>query len=244
MRVQLLTKTVLFALLSFIFANVSFASENRSILPINFTSSVDVSSTCPSVYGFSTGIPIAFANDMIGLQFGLLYTGVADTFYGLQVAPVGSNATKGYGIQFAGFFCESYEFNGIQIGLVGTNMWTMGESVVGTTVTVRGVQIAGLGNVASISVGSQIGLMNGSCELRGLQIGAYNGLEGNVNKPSRGTGLQLGVVNISSGHFNGVQIGLYNFARTLTGVQIGLVNRIMKNSIFPSSIMPVFNMSW
>jgi hypothetical protein len=87
--------------------------------------------------------------------------------------------------------------------------------------TMRGAQIAAGGNVT-------VGDVRGAQLSAGVNIatGAIHGLQASsgVNYARGGRGLQLGSLNIQSGDFDGVQVGVVNIARKSTKLSLGLVN--------------------
>ncbi len=85
--------------------------------------------------------------------------------------------------------------------------------------TAYGMQATGLGNVAVSLSGLQLaGLANVVAEeSKGLQFAAFNYAD-------RVKGLQLGLVNLTSGNVKGVQLGLVNYTKDTASVKLGLVN--------------------
>lgn len=82
----------------------------------------------------------------------------------------------------------------------------------------------------------------------GVDVGAFSrsgdfaGIAVNVigNFSERDSeGLQVGLVNVTDGAVNGLQIGLFNSAGRLNGVQIGLLNNSKAQLFFP-----ILNAGW
>ena len=100
----------------------------------------------------------------------------------------------------------------------------------------RGVQISLLNHMEG--TGLQIGVLNSSGAITGIQAGLFNlctdrtsGLQiGAVNSGHRMEGFQIGVVNLSR-ILQGGQIGAVNYANEMSGFQVGVVN-LARNSCF------------
>ena len=147
------------------------------------------------------------------------------------------------GIRFDLFYGDSYEVNGLDLGLVGRTRkdfrgialnafnWYDGPS--------WGVQLGALANVSLNNVyslqfagianyvynemrGVQLALVNQNGPFYGVQLGAVNW--------NRGVsyGVQIGVANANINEFNGASIGLVNWADRSSGASIGVVN-VAKN---------------
>jgi hypothetical protein len=102
--------------------------------------------------------------------------------------------------------------------------------VMGSTGTLHGAQIHGIGSHASgRAEGLQIGGLFTSAEsLEGLQIG------GVVNHAARDVdGAQIGLINVAGGRVRGAQIGLVNIADDIEGVPIGLVSVTKSGGVHP-----------
>lgn len=100
----------------------------------------------------------------------------------------------------------------------------------------RGVQISLLNHMEGS--GLQIGVLNSSPSITGVQAGLFNlctdrmvGLQvGAINNGLRVDGFQIGLVNLSR-VLQGGQIGAVNYANEMSGFQVGLVN-LARNSCF------------
>ena len=107
------------------------------------------------------------------------------------------------------------------------------------------------GKNASV-IGLDLGLVNHSTTgvSKGVQMGMvglidsnFVGWQYNSVNVTKGDfeGLQLGIVNYAK-FANGVQFGLVNYVETMKGLQIGLVNIIKKGGAFP--FFPIVNWSF
>ncbi|MEO0554186.1 MAG: hypothetical protein AAF149_13345 [Bacteroidota bacterium] len=129
------------------------------------------------------------------------------------------------GIQITGGFNQSYG------SMTGFELAGLGNVIYGNLI---GAQLSGLFNNASRSVsGMQISVLGNVTRgpLGGTQIGFYNknqGMSGkNINPPTKARSLQLGLFNFSK-TMGGTQIGLLNVAKEMSGTQIGLINIFSK----------------
>lgn len=143
---------------------------------------------------------------MTGIQLAGLLNLVRDNVSGIQVT--------------GGINCVHKGSRGLQLAGVSNMVGTYN----------LGFQIATLYNVAlRSSSGVQLSLLSNltNGEMQGLQISLLNKawfIKGkNSDPPSKITGWQIGLVNLSS-KMNGLQIGLVNRARKMRGTQIGLIN--------------------
>ena len=103
------------------------------------------------------------------------------------------------------------------------------------------------------SVGVQYGVVNYADSFMGLQSGYVNVSSGMlsgvqyayVNCADGVYGVQCGGlivlgVNVAYGSVDGCQVGIVNYAQTMSyGVQIGILNIIVHNGIFP--VLPIIN---
>lgn len=180
-----------------------------------------------------------------------------DESYGLQIGPMPS-VTRGGGLQ-CGAAPEAGRFVGLQVGLVSA-----------TSKNLRGLQISPLNNIDSrktrlrgIQVGAvngsgdvgglQLGMANRGVSLRGLQVGVANRVDRirsggqigpiNVILGKRSGGFQAGAINVCREGISGIQIGLFNTAKSLKGVQIGLLNRVTGRR-FLWGVSPLLNFGW
>ena len=138
-------------------------------------------------------------DDLTGIQFAGLANDVSDTLYGVQISGLLNRAGKAYSVQSAGLLnIARYDFSGIQASAALN--YCGGAST--------GIQVAGLGNIAKGSLKLQVGsLFNVAEEVENGQFSAlYNRAK-------------------SGGKF---QIGLLNYADTLSGIPIGLFSFVKK----------------
>lgn len=121
-------------------------------------------------------------------------------------------------------------------GIVGTLGYNSARDVTGlqfgafnSTYRTVGVQ-AGFENRASELKGLQVGVFNGSRDGAGLQIGGFN-------STYRAAGVQVGFDNRAS-KLKGLQIGVFNGCADGRGLQIGLWNTNDRRSL------PIINWTW
>jgi hypothetical protein len=87
-----------------------------------------------------------------------------------------------------------------------------------------------------LSQGFQWGLVGlNEADFTGWQYCAVNVTQSDCE------GLQLGIVNYANS-MSGVQLGLVNYAANMKGIQIGLVNMIREGGAFP--VFPIVNWSF
>jgi hypothetical protein len=90
-----------------------------------------------------------------------------------------------------------------------------------------------------------VGLNDGDSagwQANGINIskGHFYGLQSALyNQTLTGRGLQLGWVNHSKGNYRGLQISFVNYAQSINGVQIGVINIIREGGQFP--FFPIVN---
>ena len=90
------------------------------------------------------------------------------------------------------------------------------------TDSLRGVQLGAMSNIAGNMRGVQIGGLSNiaTSPFSGLQLGGISNIAMGMEH-----GMQLsGVLNVSSGHMRGYQMGIYNYADSLSGSQLGFIN--------------------
>jgi len=87
-----------------------------------------------------------------------------------------------------------------------------------------------------VSQGVQFGFL-------GLVDGDFTGWQDNAINVTKGNfeGLQLGVYNYAK-NMNGIQFGFINYAVNMKGLQIGCINIIKTNGAFP--VFPIVNWSF
>lgn len=140
--------------------------------------------------------------------------GNVDTLRGAQVGLFTSVARKEMrGVNIGGFGAMS---RGTAYGV------SIGSVVTAVDGNMRGLQIAGVTNIARHGNGFQIaGLSNASTSsFRGVQLCGITNISMGIKR-----GMQIaGVVNVCSSSMRGLQTAMYNYADTLSGSQIGIVN--------------------
>lgn len=140
--------------------------------------------------------------------------GNVDTLRGAQVGLFTSVARKEMrGVNIGGFGAMS---RGTAYGV------SIGSVVTAVDGNMRGLQIAGVTNIARHGNGFQIaGLSNASTSsFRGVQLSGITNISMGIKR-----GMQIaGVVNVCSSSMRGLQTAMYNYADTLSGSQIGIVN--------------------
>lgn len=169
------------------------------------------------------GIQIAGLTNISGEYFnGLALAGLmnvsADTFYGIQLSALLNANAK--------------ELRGLQISLLsnlGTDMkgfqWSMISNIAANEI--RGVQLAGVANIAvNTDKAIQFSSLTNVCmdNMKGVQLALGNYAE-NVK------GVQIGLLNLSTGKVKGWQIGVVNHSKDTTAHKIGLVNVTPKTRI-------------
>jgi hypothetical protein len=167
------------------------------------------------------GISVSLGGNQVldrsrGLLIALGLT-LAPEVEGAQIA-VGSNvADQLLGAQFAvGLNLVRERYYGLQGGLI--NMAN----------EAHGAQL-GLVNGAKRVTGFEAGLVNTAQSFKGLQAGLVNTT---VDSSTDSLGLQLGLVNVSTGHVRGSQIGLVNYADKADS-QFGLISVTRDGGIHP-----------
>lgn len=173
-------------------------------------------------------------NNIYGARISFAYGKNAD-ICGIDLGLGINNAKNVTGIQLGGVFNntadypEHHSMKGIQIAGVGN-----------TTDYLHGVQIGGFGNGVTLdAVGIQIGLIgNVASTIKGIQIaGLYNY---NYARNSNVTGIQIGVFNYAE-NFVGLQIGLFNECKHIKGLQFGLINHIEEGQF---EYLPIINVNF
>jgi len=163
-----------------------------------------------------------------GMQMGIVGNVAGGTVQGIQLGVGGNWAGSVRGLQIAaGFNGAKKRLDGVQIS-AGANL-AMHEN----THPHNGLQAtAGVNVVSGSFYGAQLGSVNVATRTTaGMQFGVVNvsaqrmtGAQfGMVNHTTKGSGLQLGVVN-SSASFKGAQIGVVNTNWQGSGFMFGVVN--------------------
>ncbi|WP_289292569.1 hypothetical protein [Bacteroides sp. 41_26] len=130
---------------------------------------------------------------------------------GLAVNVLGSMVYEAKGVAVSGLYIlnhTAHDYDGLFLS--GGINFTAG--------VLHGIQIAGIMNSLGEVYGTQVsGMFNLAETLRGIQ---FSGL---INSAGDGAGGMIAPVNVTSGEFKGIQIGLFNYSETYT-FQIGLIN--------------------
>lgn len=171
--------------------------------------------------------------DVAGLRLSLLY-GECRDFMGLDIGVSNYAVEEFMGLGVGGVNIARERFYGVQAGLVNWNA-CRGRSW------------------SSRSMGAQVGLLNCSHTLCGLQSGPVNVVRSDI------VGLQTGLLNIANdidgvqagyyaifganvalGSVRGCQVGLVNYAERMEGgLQVGLINICRKRGWLP--VLPIVN---
>jgi hypothetical protein len=200
-----------------------------------------------SVTGVDIGIVQQTTENCVGLQLGA--ADLATNITGIQYSPFLCIAEDSpFLIQYGTLFNKANRITGVQIGFIEMadeiKGWQLGVATYAGAGS--GVQFFGLFNWADRYSGYQFGIVNYSGVLfSGLQFSAAS------NYSNDASGFQFGVIYNRAVNFSGtqisfflndvkevasgVQIGLFNSAKTSKGFQIGLIN------ISRSRIMPFVN---
>lgn len=163
----------------------------------------------PLGIGIAAPLQLPFMDsDIYGMRMGGLFAFNNDV-YGLDVGLVGVSAGYVSGLQVAGYTWTEGDFNGMRLGAIANV--TLGS--------VYGIDV-GLVNVAYGEVwGLQFGGINYASGFCGIQFA------GSVNwNESLSAGCQVAPVNADQDDFEGISIGLVNYANTFAGCAVGLVN--------------------
>lgn len=164
----------------------------------------------------------------------------------LQFPPSDYNIT---GARLSLLWGRHRDVYGIDVGVLGnvTDLTFVGLSVSGLfnitygSTTIVGLQLAGLTNLnynKTEVVGIQSSLLVNYNEAASQVSGLQLALGANLAKFTDINGIQLALYNQAK-TVRGFQIGLVNVADSLTGVQIGLLNFHLKGTFFVSPIINV-----
>ena len=207
-----------------------FSAENRNV------SGLDICTLSGHTIGDETGIQISLfglvGGDTLGLQIGGLASVSRGTMRGIQLSGLFGTAAgddSSYGIQLAGLAVRARDFRGVQTGYVAVSD------------DFCGLQLGGYAEADRVR-GGQIALASRADALDGFQVGLVNiCLDLDAAAPSGDmNGAQIGLVNVCD-RGAGLQLGLWNQARTFSGVQIGLCNVISEG---PVPFLPIANASF
>ena len=197
-------------------------------------------------YGLDIGAFTAYTCKIAGVQVAL--GAEAGNLYGLQIGGIASFVDSGYGVQIGGVFTFAfYEYHGIQAaGVVNIARYSLAGAQLGAiniSGRATGVQ-AGLLNIQVDGCSGpllQVGMLNRTEALNGLQIGIVNSKDSDLGK---GWAAQFGIYNHTAS-IRGLQLGVINRAEKLVGVQVGLVNIVSaKHRRIGLPFTPLVNVSW
>jgi hypothetical protein len=163
----ILTVSVLFIGVSFIFAKENTTPIKLSLVPSISTPKKDI------VEGLDLAVVSTKAKKVTGLQFSFIYAEIAEKSKGAQIAVY--SETKDFDGAKAGFIslsenvqgynlgaiCFTDDFKGCQTGLITSNN------------SIKGLQ-AGIVNVSENVTGVQIGMVNLCENMNGIQFGIFN----------------------------------------------------------------------
>jgi hypothetical protein len=155
-----------------------------------------------------------------------LLAGQSKEVRALEIGGIGNFTEKRViGVQLGGMF---------NINHGNTQGWQEGGLLSTTNQTLSGVQINGLLSVADTTKLRAIQISGIASVVKtgkmALQVSGWYSQADEVN------GLQMSAIVNHSSHIRGLQIGLFNSAKTCECVQIGLINRVGKRWL------PLFNM--
>lgn len=202
-----------------------------------------------------------------GLELSFAKTG-AKKVGGFQVATVWAESQKTAGFQIGTFRAQSDALDGFQIALFPLTLKKMRGLQLGLInnlkfdeederLRVCGLQVGAI-NAANRLEGFQLGLLNNGLRVRGGQVGVFNyslnfralqmgafNLVGIDQDPKRvAKGLQVGLINLTTQEFHGLQIGVFNSVQRLSGVQIGVINYVHNPKPSQLLLFPLINVGW
>jgi len=180
----------------------------------------------PIVTGLDLGLGLNESDASHGLQGG--FSNYVETEgWGLQAGFANfvgqGHVDDGYsGLQVAGFL-NSGSADGIQLaGYLNGHMLKTSRDDPPIAGDIRGLQIAGVYNIAKSVAGVQVAaIINETDGFRGLQVGGVNVVDNRIDTCS---GVQLGAVNATGIASFCVQVGVINMVDGGSGVQFGLWN--------------------
>lgn len=186
------------------------------------------------VKGMALGLPLTDAGSITGFGTGGFGVGASDDLRGIFLAPVGAGAGgRVRGIVIGGVGAGAGDdIDGLFIGGVGA----------GAGGDARGVLLGGIGggvggNLTGIAAG---GIGVGSPRLDGgfaaLVVGARDARAVviapalfKIERDGSFRGVSVSAVNYVRGQVSGLNLGVVNYARSVSGVQVGVINIIADN---------------
>lgn len=205
------------------------------------------------------GLGVGSGGKVTGLNVGGLGVGAGGNLSGINVGGLGVGAGgKVSGINVGGLGVGSGGgVSGITVALVGVgsgsrvNGITVAGIGIGAGESVNGLAVAGIGVGSPTVRGIVISPAAGGNNLKGLMIvPAYLRVGDPKNTDSYHDGpaaimkgVSISVFNHIMGTFNGVSIGVFNYAYHQRGFQLGILNHVKDN---PPGLrwLPVFNTSF
>ena len=177
--------------------------------------------------GFSFGIS-ASADNLDGIQLGLVSAGVDGKFDGVQAASVFCNVNgTADGMQLSGVYnntdgdMDGFQISGVWNAVEGDLQGAQMGGVWNYAGNVGFLQLAGVFNTAEEEVnGVQVaGIFNkAGGDVVGVQTSGIFNIAGNI------TGAQVAGIFNTADVVTGAQVGLFNFGGEVYGIQAGLVN--------------------
>ena len=205
------------------------------------------------------GLGVGSGGNVTGINVGGLGVGSGGNLSGLNVGGLGVGAGgKVSGINFGGLgIGAGGELSGINIGGIGVGAGgrvkgiTVGGIGVGAGESVSGLAIAGIGVGSPTVRGVVIAAAAGGNNVSGFMIvpayfrvGDKKDSDSDNDGPSATMkGVSISAFNQTFGNFNGVSIGVVNWARSQRGLQLGLIN-IVKDNPPGLRVLPIFNTSF
>lgn len=212
-----------------------------------------------SLWGVNVGgLGVGSGGRVTGINVGGLGVGSGSQLFGINVGGLGVGAGGDVsGINIGGLGVGSGgDLSGINIGGVGVgaggkisgiNIAVVG---VGSGVSVNGLTIAGVGVGGPSVRGIVIAAAAGGNDVRGFMIvpgyfrvGDKKKFGDSDSPEATMKGVSISAFNQTYGHYNGVSIGVVNWARSQRGFQLGLIN-IVKSNPPGLRILPIFNTSF
>ena len=213
-----------------------------------------------SLWGINIGgLGVGSGGRVTGLNVGGLGVGAGGNLSGINVGGLGIGAAgKVSGINVAGLGIGSGGgVSGITMALVGVgagsrvNGITVAGIGVGAGEAVSGLTVAGIGVGSPTVRGIVVSPAAGGNNLKGfmivpayLRVGDPKNTDSDHDGPAAVMkGVSISAFNHIMGTFNGVSIGIFNYAYHQRGLQLGLLNYVKDN---PRGLrmLPLFNTSF
>lgn len=163
----------------------------------------------------------------------------------LLSAPAAARAQAPFQLAFfppAQLVPEDQAVSGVRLSLYGRNAAMSGFDlgvVTHTTGNASALQVAAVNLVEGDFLGAQLGWGLGGA-LANITRGHMQGAQvGLYNGAGTGEGVQFGFINHTEGRMQGFQLSFVNIADDMYGLQVGLVNIIRSKERFP--VLPLVN---